>query len=1042
MIAWFAKNDVAANLLMLLIFALGISALTRIPLEVFPEFESDIVQITVPFPGATPAEVETGIVLRIEDAIADLRGIEEINAVARENSALIFARIDDNYNTRELLEDIKNRVDGISTFPAEAERPIISLTEPRHEVISALVSGPLPERELRQLGEQVRDELSALPEISQVELIGVRPYEISIEISRNTLTAYGLSFAQVAQAIDNHSVDLSAGVIKTRSGEILLTTRGQAYSGPDFARIPVITRADGSRILLGDIATIHDGFEDVPLEAEYNHVPVVAVEVYRSGDENAMDVAAAVRDYVATTGERMPEGVTLGYWRDRSKIIENRLGTLVKSAIQGGLIIFLLLTLFLRPSVAFWVCVGIPISFMGAIALMPFTGVTINIISLFAFIVVLGIVVDDAIVTGENIYTHLKRNGDPLRAAIEGTREVAVPVTFGLLTTIAAFLPLFMIEGRRGQVFAQIPSIVIPVLLFSLVESKLILPAHLKHLSVHRARHRGLETLRRFQVAFANSFERVINGIYRPLLAAALRQRYLTLALFIGFSLVIYSLVIGGHIGYVFFPRVQSETATATLTLPPGTPFEVTQKHIDRITAEAEKLRGKYIEPETGKSIIKGILSTSGWKGGSDIASHIGRVKFEITPPEKRSLGITSSELVREWRKNIGTIPGAEELTFRSEIGRGGDPIDIQLTGEDMEELRAVGNRLKEKLRQYPGIYDITDSLGSGKEEIRLTLKPRAQTLGITQAELAQQVRHAFFGLEVQRIQRGRDDVRVMLRYPESERQSIADLNNMTLRTADGTEIPFTEVAEARIESTPTVITRVDRKRTLNVRADANKETTDLEAIKRDLVDNILPEVLANHPDIHYTLEGEAREQSEMMQSIKRGGLLAMFLIYALLAIPFRSYVQPLIVMLVIPFGIVCAVLGHMILGMTLSISSILGMLALSGVVVNDSLVLVDYINRRRREGMPITEAVTTAGAARFRAVWLTSLTTFAGLMPLIFEKSTQAQFLIPMAVSLGFGILFATFITLLLVPINYRILDDLRQVLRLSDGVSNPNAS
>lgn len=1038
MISWFAKNDVAANLLMLLIFALGIAALLRLPLEVFPEFESDIVQITVPFPGATPAEVESGIVLRIEDAIQDLRGIEEINAVARENSALVFAKIDSNYNTRELLEDIKNRVDGISTFPEEAERPVISLSEPRHEVISVLVSGPLAESELRELGEQVRDEISNLPEVSQVDLIGVRPYEISIEIPEHTLKAHGLSFQTVAQAINNHSVDLSAGVIKTEAGEILLTTRGQAYRETDFASIPIITQADGSRLTLADIATIHDGFEDVPLEAEYNHVAVVAVEVYRSGDENAMDVAAAVRDYAATASERMPSGVTLSYWRDRSKIIENRLGTLTKSALQGGLIIFLILTLFLRLSVAIWVCVGIPISFMGAIALMPYTGVTINIISLFAFIVVLGIVVDDAIVTGENIYTHLKRNSDPLASAINGTKEVAVPVTFGILTTVAAFLPLFMIEGRRGQIFGQIPMIVIPVLLFSLIESKLILPAHLKHLSVNPIKHRGLETLRRFQAAFANSFEHVINTIYRPLLAVALRQRYLTLSFFIAIAIIIYSLVIGGHIGYVFFPRVQSETATATLTLPPGTPFEVTQKHIDHITSEAEKLRDKYIEPETEKSIIKGILSTAGWKGSSSIESHIGRVKFEIVPPEKRSLTVTSSELVKEWRKSIGSIPGVEELTFRSEIGRGGDPIDIQLIGENMDELRSVADRIKEQLKQYPGIYDITDSLGSGKEEIRLTLKTQAQALGITQAELARQVRQGFFGLEAQRIQRGRDDVRVMLRYPETERSSVADLENMTIRTADGTEIPFTEVAEAKIGSTPTVITRVDRNRTLNVRADANKKTTDIEAIKRDLNQIQLPEILANHPDIKYTLEGEAREQKEMMQSIIKGGLLAMFLIYMLLAIPFKSYTQPLIVMLVIPFGVVSAVLGHIVLGMTLSISSILGMLALSGVVVNDSLVLVDYVNKRRWEGMPILEAITTAGAARFRAVWLTSLTTFAGLMPLIFEKSTQAQFLIPMAVSLGFGILFATFITLLLVPINYLILDDVKNFFGSGDKTTS----
>ncbi len=1027
MIAWFARNDVAANLLMVLILALGAMAISqRITLEIFPSFEADMVRINVPFRGATPADVESGIILRLEAALRNLEGVKRITAVAMENVATVIVEIERGYKARDMLGDIKSQVDAISTFPTEIERPVVNLVEQRKEVINVVIAGQLPERGLRRLGERVRDELRALPEISQVELIGVRPYEISIEIAEHTLKQYGLTFGEVARAIENSSLNMSAGALKTRGGEILLSTRTQAYRQQEFAAIPVITGTDGTWLTLGDVATIRDEFEDVPLKAELNHQPMVAVEVYRVGNQSALEVGDSVKQYVTQAAATMPAGVTLSYTHDRSRYIKSRLGTLTNSALQGGLIIFLLLALFLRLAVAFWVVVGIPVSFMGALALAPELGVTINLISVFAFIVVLGIVVDDAIVTGENIYTHRKRGKSGIDAAIDGTREVAVPVTFGILTTVAAFLPLFMVEGVRGQIFAQIPAIVIPVLLFSLIESKLILPAHLKHLSSQPPRQRWMQMLARVQEGVADGFERAIETLYRPLLKIALQRRYLSLSLFIGISLIIFSLVLGGHLSYVFFPRVQSETARAILIMPPGTPYETTLKHIDRFTGEAERLRDKYTNPETGGSIIRNIISTTGWKGSGQIDSHIGRVVFEIVPPEERTQTISSAGLVREWRDNIGAIPGVQEISFRAEIGHAGEPIDIQLTGNNTEYLALITERLKQQLREYSGLFDIHSTLEGGKEEIQLSLKPKGQALGLTQADLANQVRQGFLGLEVQRIQRDSEEVRVVLRYPKQQRRTIAALEAMSIRTADGAKLPFTEVASTTSSQSPARITRVDGKRTINIRADANKESTDLEAIKRDL-NRLLPELLKEYPDISYSMEGEAREQQESIHSLAIGVLFVLFVIYALLAIPFRSYSQPLIVMAVIPFGTVGAILGHMIMDMTLSISSMLGMLALSGVVVNDSLVLVDYVNRRRREGMPVMEAITTAGSARFRAVWLTSLTTFAGLLPLIFEKSTQAQFLIPMGVSLGFGILFATFITLLLVPINYLILEDLK---------------
>lgn len=1026
MIAWFARNGVAANLLMLVILLLGLNAvMTRIPLEVFPEFELDVIYVQIPFRGATPSDVEEGVVTRAEEAIFDLEGIKELRSTATEGSATITVELEKGFDPRNLLDDVKSRIDAISTFPAEVERPTYSVAKRRREVISVVVSGEFDERELRRYGERVRDDIAAIPGITQVELQGVRPYEISIEVSENTLHQHGLTFSDVSEAIKRASLDLSAGSIKTSGGEILLRTKQQAYVESDFASIVVLTRPDGTRLTVQDIADVRDDFEENPVLTRFNGKPAVVVEVFRVGDQNAIEVANKVKAYIEEADTRFPSNVSLSYWRDRSRIVKSRLNTLLKSAVQGGILIFVLLALFLRFSVALWVCVGIPVAFMGALALLPWLGGTINVISLFAFILVLGVVVDDAIVTGENIYTHLKRGENPADAVVRGTKEVAVPVTFGILTTVAAFLPLFMVEGVRGQLFAQIPLIVIPVLLFSLVESKLILPAHLRHLDVMRPD----PPLVRLQQRVANGLEQAVVKIYQPCLAAALRQRYFTLSIFIGIAIIVAGLIASGAINFIFFPRVQSELARATLVMPAGTPFETTQAHIERIARAAEQLRDEYVDPGTDESVVRDYMSYAGTTGGTGSgASNIGQVIYEITSPEERTLDVTSSQLVAEWRRKIGVIPGAESLTFRAEIGRGGSPLDVQLSGNDMEQLAAMAEEVKARMREYPGVFDVSDNFEAGKEEVQLAIKPEAELLGLSATDLARQVRQAFFGEQAQRIQRGRDDVRVMVRYPKNERRSIENLESMRIRTPAGVEVPFAEVADVTMGRGFAKIKRVDRRRVVDVSGDVDKESADVEAIKRDLLD-YLSSLESRYPAVQFSLEGEAREQRESFSSLGLGLAFVLFVIYALLAIPFKSYGQPFVVMSVIPFGVIGAILGHMLLGMNLSILSLMGMLALVGVVVNDSLVLVDYINRRRAEGMAIMDAVRTAGVARFRAVMLTSLTTFAGLAPLIVEKSTQAQFLIPMAVSLGFGVLFATFITLVLVPINYLVLDDLRHI-------------
>lgn len=1025
MIAWFTRNGVAANLMMFAIIAWGLHALSsRIPLEVFPSFELDAVSIRVPYRGASPSEVEEAINIKVEEAIQDVQGIKSITSTAAEGLGSVRVDINSTADIDEILDNINQRIDQITTFPADADAPSVYVPERKREVISVVIAGALSEKELRQLGTQVRNELESLPNVSQVSLSGVRDFELAIEISEQTLREYGLTFAEVANAIKQSSLDLSAGAIKTTGGEVLIRTKGQGYTSEDFANVVIINGEDGSRVTLADVAKISDGFEENSLQKHFNSRSSIEIDVFRSGNQSAITVADEVKNYLQEARYSMPENVTLGYWRDRSRIVKARLSTLNKSAMQGGLLVILLLALFLRPWVAFWVFIGVPVSFMGGLALMPEIGVTINLISLFAFILVLGIVVDDAIVTGENIYTHMRRNPNATEAAIAGAQEVAIPVTFGVLTTVAAFMPLLMIEGIRGKIFAQIPMIVIPVLLFSLIETKFVLPAHMKHLNFHKNTQPNLFS--RIQHRIADSLEWTIRSLYQPAVAACMRQRYLTLSVFIGTAIIVFSLVTAGHVRFIFFPRIQSEVANASLTMPTGTPFEVTQKHIDRINNAAVELQKKYVDPQTNESIIEGIMATAGAQGSTSGQSHIGRVTFEITPPEERALDVTSRQLVTEWRRSIGQIPGAKEINYRAEIGRGGSPINVQLSGQSFEQLRSAATQIKERLATYPGVEDITDSFEGGKQEVKLNIKPQARALGLTLADLSEQVRQAFFGFEVQTIQRDRDDVRVIVRYPEKERRSLDSLQNMRIRTPSGVDVPFSEVADATMGRGFSTIKRVDRRRTLNIEADADKQTADIEAIKRELA-NDLPDILEQYPALNYTMEGEAREQRESFGSLRTGLMFVLAVIYALLAIPLRSYAQPIMVMLVIPFGVVGAILGHVIMGMNLSIMSYMGMLALSGVVINDSLVLVHYVNRNRSEGRSVFDSVRDAGVARFRAILLTSLTTFFGLMPLIFEKSTQAQFLIPMAVSLGFGILFATLVTLVLIPINYLILEDIK---------------
>lgn len=1022
MIEWFTRNSVAANILMVLVVLAGLYTLVKeVPVDLFPEVENREVRITMSLPGASPQEVEEGLTIKIEEAIQDIEGIRQLVSRSSEGATSVTIEVEEGFNVREVLDETKIKVDAINNFPVEAERPLVQVPFWRRDAIGIVLYGDYDALTLRRIAEDIRDEVADLPQVSQAEVDNTLSFEISIEIPEWALRKYDITLEQVANVLSQNSRDVSAGNLKTEGGDIFIRSRGQAYRAQDFAKIPVLTTNDGSLITLGDIAIIRDEFEETPLRMRYNGVPAVEVEVFRTGKESIIEVTQAVREYIEFKKTQMPAGLTIDYWRDRSEPIKARLKTLTTSAWQGALLVILLLALFLRPAVAFWVCLGIPMSFMGAFILMPMFGVTLNLMSLFAFILVLGIVVDDAIVTGENVYAHLQRGADPLQAAIKGTQEVAVPVTFGILTTVAAFLPLAFQTGR-GSWYATIPFIVVPVLLFSLVESKLILPAHLKHV---KRRVGDTSRLTQVQQAISRSLEKFIENYYQPLLALAMKWRYVTIAIMITMLMVVAGFVVSGKTKFIFFPRVESEIATATLVMPTGTAFESTDRIVAFMTEQAKVLKEEYRDPETGESVIRNIYSVSGGRNSST-----GRVRIETVPPEKRTLEVSTQELVDQWRDLIGPVAGAEQLNFRAVIGWDRPPINIELRGKDSQSLAELGDKLKNKLTEFSAVSDVEDSLSDGKEELQLELKPEARLLGLDLNTVARQVRQAVYGFEVQRVQRGREEVRVMVRYPLADRQSIETLEQMMIRIGPNQEVPLWQVANVYPGLSPTNILRIDRQRTLSVTADFDKQSGNLSAALNETAE-FLQQQIANYPGTSFEFAGEARDQEESTNNLLIGGLALFILIYVLLAIPFKSYSQPFVVILVIPFGLVGAVLGHWIMGMDLTLLSFMGMLALSGVVVNDSLVLVDYINQRRKEGVSYKDAVYEAGGRRFRPVLLTSLTTFAGLMPLLFEKSTQAQFLIPMAVSLGFGILFATLITLFIVPMNYMVMEDLKAYFR-----------
>ena len=1041
-ISWMAHNPVAANLVMIVILVGGLIAMTRVKVETFPEFDIDEVSISIPYPGASPTEVESGILLAIEEAVRGIDGVKKVDGFAYEGRGKVVVELLLGTDANKVLQDVKVAVDGLQTMPEEAERPIVSLYDLRQQVVSLLVYGDVPVRSLRSLAEDVRDELLQDPEITLVELHGVPDPEIAVEIPQAHLRKYNLTLDGVAEVIRKNALELPGGGVKTRGGEVLLRTTERRDFGQDFERLRLVSDDDGVDISLGDVAKVIDGFAETEQESFFDGKPAIRIDVFRVGDQTPMSVTRAVERHVERLRGRLPNGTGLTTWQDASEILTGRISLLTRNAVLGLTLVVIVLALFLEPRLAGWVTMGIPVSILGAFLLMVLLDVSINMISLMAFILTLGIVVDDAIVMGESIYEERRHGAAPMEAAIRGARIVGMPVIFSVLTNVIAFVPLLLIPGTLGKAFFVVPVVVISVFFFSLLESLFILPAHLGHLRA--GRESGVfARISKVQERFSLLLESFHDRYYAPALQRALRRRYLTIACGLTILLVTVGYVAGGRINFAFLPRTGSDIVTATASLSYGTPIEETRRVQNRILAEARAILVEWNERDAARGIFSQIGTPAESFGpslqrGSLLGGHLASVQIYFVPGGQRSF--SSAAFVREWRSRLEPIPGLESLTFWYNIGpTGGLPIDIQLSHPDRQLLEAAGKRLAEGLRVYAGVTDIDDGVLLGKPQLDFSIRPEGRSVGITGAELGRQLRDAFYGAEALRQQRGRNEMKVMVRLPESERRSLHDVERLILRTAAGGEIPLAEAAEVRRGRAYTEILRSNGRRVLNVKADVDDQVANAAKILQDIKANLLPAIENEFSGIRFGFEGEQREFAEMTRSMMTGFALALIVIFATLAIPLGSYVQPLIVMAAIPFGIVGAVVGHVLMGYEISVISIMGIVALSGVVVNDSLVLIYAANQRRRDGMTPLEAVYAAGLRRFRPILLTSLTTFFGLLPMIFEPSMQARFLIPIAISLGFGVLFATMIVLLLVPALYLIIEDVRAGLGIASVPVEP---
>ncbi len=1027
----FARNTVFANIVFVLIFmAGGIGAMSMIR-ENFPEFSLDMITVAVTYPGADPEEVEEGISQKIEEAIEEIEGIKLFTTNSNEGSGSTLIEVKENYPVEKVLEDVRTKVNAISTFPPDAEKPVVSELTVKDAVMLLYLSGSMSERRIKEWAEQIKDEIQLLPEVSQVSIFGAREYEISIEVSEEKLRQYGLTLGDVAAAVRRSNLNLAGGIIRSQGEEIRVRTMGRKYTGKELAQIVVLAGPAGELITLDRLATITDGFTEDPVKASINGETSVLVMVWKTREEDALKISHTVQQFVHEKQARLPTGANLKILYDNTEMLRSRINLLLKNGIIGLCIVFILLWTFLNARLSFWSGMGIPVSIAGALFILWAMGGTLNMVSLFGLIMVLGIVVDDAIVVGEAIYVHRKNGKPPLKAAVDGISEVGMPVTAAVLTTVVAFIPLFYVGGIMGKFIAILPLVVIACLLISLLECLFLLPAHLSNLPNPNRKHKPQNPISRRIEALhqltSRGMEWFIARVYVPFLSKTLYWRYISLCTAITILLLTIGLIRSGLLKFEVFPAVDGFIITSTVEFPNGTPAEVTADAIRKIDAALTRL-SERTRTRSGDPLVQDRLSLTGQtlQQIPEVGPHVGSVQAILLASEKR--GIHTKDLMVAWEKEVGPIPGVKSLIFEGmQHGPPGAPIEVWLQGYQMESLLEASGDLMARLRKFDGVYQIRSDYSPGKNELRLALKPEARTLGLTVADLANQVYAGYYGNEAVRLQRGRDDVRIKVRYTADERRRVADFERVYIRTPDGHEVPLFSVADIYFSPGYSTITRTNGLRRISVSADLDTGKANANEIFDELKTHYFPRLQRRFPDLMVSLQGEQKKMRESFETLYVGFPLAVLGIFIVIATMFRSYAQPLVIMFTVPFGIIGAVLAHPILGFELSIMSIFGMVALTGVVVNDAIVLIERVNENIAEGQPFFEAVIQGGARRFRAIFLTSLSTIGGLAPLIMETDLQARFLIPMALSLAAGVAFATVLTLVLIPGLLAILSDFR---------------
>ncbi len=1023
-IAWFARNSVAANLLMVFILIGGLLTSLTIRKQMFPAFESTWLQVQVAYPGAAPQEVEEGITIKIEESLETLQGLKRVITYSSRSFSQTWIEVDEGYDTKEVLDEVKLQIDSISSFPDGMERPIVSREKFEQEVMYLSLYGDLTNREIKELGNNIHDELMALSGINIARFFSGLPYEISIEISPDKLREYGLSFRDIADKVRGFSANMSAGQIRAENGYISLRVENQAYQGHDFEQLPLISLEDGTQIHLGDIATIRDGFQEGIQYSKFNGKNSLTFFIGASKDQDITKVAKTVNTYLDKKKDDLPQNVKLEAFVDMTYYLNGRLDMMLDNMVLGGLLVIIMLALFLRIRLAFWVMMGLPVSFLGALLLMPLGifDITINVASLFAFILVLGIVVDDAIVIGESAHAEVEEHGHSMENVIRGVKRVAMPATFGVLTTIAAFLPMLIDDGPGRAFSLSIGGVIILCLIFSLVESKLILPAHLAKMKMKP--HNPKNPLHNLRDKIDSGLKYFVQNIYRPAITKAIHYRYTVFIGFISILMISGGMFAGGLVKFVSTPKIPHDFANVNIDMTLSSSEAATLSAAQQMEALIIKV-DKQVKAEYGQKMVQDISVRLQGRTSA-------RIMARLVDPELRP--IDTFQLADMWREQMPPMAGVKSLLIRDSIfggGRDDGDISFRLEGKDIKELRAAATQLKQKLGTIKGIGDVNDSMQTSTEEVRLDLKPVAHSLGLTLANVASQVNFGFYGLEAQRILRDGDEIKVMIRYPEAERNSIGQIQDVRITTPAGGEVLLSEVAEISLVEGVNSIRRENALRTINVWASVDTEQAEPMKISKDIKENYLPNLLKSHPGVSTQLAGKIQEEMDGIAKQIRNFVISLMMIYALLAIPLKSYTQPLIIISVIPFGIVGALYGHLFLGMTMSSLSFFGIIAAAGVVVNDSLVMVDFINKAREQGVSIKDAVVNAGCRRFRAIFLTSITTFIGLIPIIMETSLQARIVIPMAVSLAFGVLFATVVTLVWIPALYVIFEDIRTAYR-----------